>query len=188
MVFLNAVMSLVCTLCASMGLWPLRGLMHAWLFKRHPYTWTTHVMYGWFAVGVLGVFVTNTFAFFNVIKTETTRADEAYRMVLFMNAVMYGAWGAHNLQIALRILGGTDRGNLDEWRRPVVMLMVSLVGACGSTFVRNVYAFVDETSTSDAVTRGTWAWEWLSIAIMLSDLGYFICTEHTLGMAMKKKK
>ena len=40
--FLNAVLASACSFCIFLGLWPFKGLFHAWLY--------THVQYNWAAV------------------------------------------------------------------------------------------------------------------------------------------
>merc|ERR1711924_72133 len=62
------------------------------------------------------------------------------------------------------------------------MLFWSLLGACGSGFVRNTYAAVE--GPSKVVNGVTWAWEWFSLATILVDFGYFLVKEHTWGMAL----
>ena len=67
------------------------------------------------------------------------------------------------------------------------MLLWSLLGACGSGFLRNAYtAFAG--SPSDALTIVTWVWEWVSLALILVDFGYFLCKECTWGMALKHEQ
>ena len=39
--FANCILALGCSLCILIGLWPFKGLFHAWFFKRYPYNFGT---------------------------------------------------------------------------------------------------------------------------------------------------
>ena len=108
--FLNAVLSLGCSLCIFIGLWPFKGLFHAWFYKYVPYYWHTHCMMGWFDVGCIGLFSVNVFAYRD-FNDSTTK--EAIDLVYVLNAVMHGLWGAHNLNQYYR------RGVLQRYGRGI---------------------------------------------------------------------
>eukprot|EP00978_Attheya_sp_CCMP212_P002535 scaffold5152_cov60-Attheya_sp.AAC.1 len=140
-------------------------------------------MMGWFDVGCWGLFATNLQAL--LYFDESSTGVEAYRLVCTTNAIMHFMWGAHNLHQFYIAYNEIGAGTEDEWRRPYPMLGWSLLGACGSGFVRNVYANVN--GINDGVIIFTWVWEWLSLGIILIDFGYFLLYEHTWGMAMKDR-
>ena len=119
--FLNTVLSLACSLCILIGLWPFQGLFHAWFYKNYQlYTWTTHTMMAWFDVGCIGLFTTNLYALMH-FDTATT-SMEAYHLVYTTNAVMHLLWGTHNLHLYLRAKT-VDHGTMLEWRRPIVIFL-----------------------------------------------------------------
>ena len=96
-IFLNAALSAMCSLCTFLGLWPFGGLFHSWFFKSAPaYTWTTHTYTAWFHVGCLGLLTTNVFALRHF--TRETSA-EAFELVFATNALMHFLWGVHNLHL-----------------------------------------------------------------------------------------
>jgi len=155
----------------------------SWFFTRFKYTWTTHIMMTWFDVGCIGLFTVNTYAFvkFDVARTGT----EAYELVYLTNAVMQGLWGAHNLHQWIIIMRGADKGTEAEWRRPYPMFLWSLLGACGTGFVRNTYSFC--YGVDDTMSKVTGVYEILCLLLILADLGYFVLFEHTCGMNMEEQ-
>jgi len=180
--FFNTVLSLGCSLCILIGLWPFRGLFHAWFYVRYPFSWNVHTMMAWFDVGCWGLFATNLQS---LLTFTSSTSPEALKTVCVTNALMHFLWGAHNLHLGVRGLRGVDAGTVDEWRRPSVILLWSLLGACGTGAVRNLYTVV--AGPSDALTLATAAWEWLCLGAILADFGYFLVKEHTWGMAMQHK-
>merc|ERR1712070_187901 len=76
--FLNTVLSLGCSLCILIGLWPFRGLFHAWFYKNYKYDWPVHTMMGWFDVGCWGLFATNVQALTTFVATT---GQEAYNLI-----------------------------------------------------------------------------------------------------------
>ena len=76
--FLDAILSLGC----SFGLWPFKGLFHAWLYKSSQYTWQHHTMMAWFDVGCIGLFTANIFALRNFTADTSI---EAYELVYTTN-------------------------------------------------------------------------------------------------------
>jgi len=173
--FLNTYLAFSCSGCILIGLWPFRGLFHSWMFSNSVYTWTTHVQMGWFDVGCIGLFVTNLQAL--TTFTDNTGA-EAYRSVFVTNAIMHALWGVHNLQMAVRKFRDTDKGTVNELRRAWPCVMWSVVGACGSGMVRNIYAAavdIDDISVEFVIVTGVW--ELLALGIILIDLGYYLIKE-----------
>ena len=57
------------------------------------------------------------------------------------------------------------------------MILRSLLGACGSGFLRNSYALI--YGANDSVTIYTIIWEWSSLFLILVDFTYFLVCEHT---------
>ena len=97
-IFLNAALSAMCSLCTFLGLWTFGGLFHSWFFKSSApaYTWTTHTYTAWFHVGCLGLLTTNVFALRHFTR-ETS--PEAFELVFATNALMHFLWGVHNLHL-----------------------------------------------------------------------------------------
>lgn len=181
-IFINMILALACSLCILIGLYPFKGLFHAWLYKNYTrYDWSAHTMMGWFEVGCIGLFCMNLQAL--LFFTETT-GQEAYRLVYITNAVMHFLWGAHNLHHFIRHVRKVDMPR-DEWRRPWATLLWSLLGACGTGVIRNVYTAA--YGINDTLILVTWIIEWLCLALLLTDLGYHLTKEHKWGMAMLPK-
>ena len=174
--FLNTILASSCSLFVIFGLWPFQGLFPSWIFKKFPYTWTTHVQMGWFDAGCIACFVANIQALFTF--DETTTGIEGYRVVFVMNAVIHGIWGVHNLHQAVRKFRNQGKDTVNELRRPYPLLFYSIVGACGSAMVRNIYASaVPMEDYSIAFIVVTWVWEWLALGFTLLDFGYFMVKE-----------
>ena len=178
--FLDAVLSFGCSACIFIGLWPFKGLFHSWFYTRVPYNWSTHTMMGWFDVGCIGLLCTNVYAF---RKFSASTSPEAYEMVYTTNALMHFLWGAHNLHLYL-VAVFSDKGTGMEWRRPYVILLWSLFGACGTGFARNIYTLYN--GPNEVVTNTTWLLEWACLVGILGDLFYHLIAEHTFGMAMQR--
>ena len=178
--FLDAVLSSGCSLCIFIGLWPFRGLFHAWFYKHVPYTWTTHTMMGWFDVGCIGLLTTNTYAF---LHFKESTGQEAFNLVYTTNAVMHFLWGVHNLHLYITAITH-DKGTANEWRRPYIILLWSILGACGSGCTRNVYSL--QYGPDDTVTKATWVVEWGALGMIVLDLLYHLVAEHSFGMAMAR--
>eukprot|EP00751_Fragilariopsis_kerguelensis_P023338 CAMPEP_0170892358 /NCGR_PEP_ID=MMETSP0734-20130129/41603_1 /TAXON_ID=186038 /ORGANISM="Fragilariopsis kerguelensis, Strain L26-C5" /LENGTH=140 /DNA_ID=CAMNT_0011282297 /DNA_START=49 /DNA_END=467 /DNA_ORIENTATION=- len=139
-------------------------------------------MMAWFDVGCIGLFCTNVYAFNHF--TEST-SSEAYELVYLTNAVMHFLWGVHNLHLYITGIFH-DVGTVFEWRRPYVIFLWSIFGACGTGFVRNINAFYHGPSSSDSVNHYTWVYEWACLGGLVADLVYHITVEHTVGMAMTR--
>jgi len=170
--FLDAILSFGCSDCAFIGLWPFKGLFHAWMYKKHaPYNWQTHTMMAWFDVGCIGLLTTNIFAY---LKFTESTSVEAFELVYTTNFIMHLLWGVHNLHLFL--CNFYQKGSKEEWRRSYVILCWSLFGACGSGAFRNYYSL--KYGPDDSVTKITWVVEWISLGIIMGDLFYFLLKEH----------
>jgi len=179
-VLFNGILSFGCSTCILLATWPFQGLMMSWFFTRHKYTWTSHIMMTWFDVGCIGLLTTNIFAFLRFDPARTS--PEAYELVYITNCVMQGLWGAHNLHQWIIIMRGADKGTDAEWRRPYPMFLWSLLGACGTGFVRNALTLMN--GVNDTVTMVTGAYEILCLVLILADLGYHLVKEWSCGMNM----
>ena len=190
--FLNAVLASGCSLSIFLGLWPFKGLFHAWFYKRVPYNWAVvrqiehsvkcicvictntrlrllqHTMMAWFEVGCIGLLTANVLAY-RTFTDETSK--EAHDLVYTVNLVMHFLWGLHNLHLSIKGFF-YDKGADNEFRRPQVFGIYSLTGAA-----RNYSALT--YGPSDEATKATWTIEWASLAIVLLDLLYFLAFEHT---------
>ena len=77
------------------------------------------------------------------------------------------------------------QGTPREWRRPLTTILLwSVLGACGSGFLRNFCSL--NGGVNDSVTIATWVWEWAALSIIAADLIYHILAEHTWGMAKRQ--
>ena len=165
------------------GLWPFQGLFHSWMFKNSSYTWTTHVEMGWFNIGCLGLFVTNLQA---LLTFDDTTGHASYRLVFVTNALTHGLWGLHNLHQFVLHVQTEGQGTVNELRRPYPLMLWSTLGVCGSSMVRNIYASWVSTGVSMedynfGIIVITWIWEWLALAWILLDFGYFVVKELKWG-------
>lgn len=107
------------------------------------------------------------------------------------NAVMHFLWDAHNLHLYVMAIR-CPKGDPIEMRRPYVILLWSLLGACGTGFVRNLWMLlykskgqpVDDQTTM-IIIYTTWVIEWGCLLAVLADLIYHLFCEHTIGMVME---
>ena len=173
--FLNTFLMVGWSSLAMFGLWPFRGLFHSWIFVNHYYSWTLHVMMVWFEAGCIGLFALNLQA---LITFNDATGDEAYHMVFVTNVLMHSIWGIHNLHQFVRKMRKQDEGTVNQLRRPYPMLMCSVVGACGSASVRNIYALVvPPEELNMAFIIAMWVWEWLSLLVNVLDFVYYLTNE-----------
>merc|ERR1719410_3272518 len=87
----------------------------------------------------------------------------------FVNCVIQGLWGAHNLHQWIIIMRGADKGTETEWRRPFPMFLWSSLGACGTGTVRNaIHIFTGEVNPM--VNWVTGIYEVLCLVLILADL------------------
>merc|ERR1719433_61705 len=98
-----------------------------------------------------------------------------------VNCVMQGLWGLHNLHQWIIIMRGADKGTETEWRRPYPMFLWSLLGACGTGFVRNLIILMNG-QVNDTITWITGIYEVTCLLLIVADLLYFIIFEHSCGM------
>mmetsp|Transcript_93340 Transcript_93340/g.247807 ORF Transcript_93340/g.247807 Transcript_93340/m.247807 type:complete len:203 (-) Transcript_93340:127-735(-) len=176
----NLILSFGCSASILMATWPFQRLTTSWLFTNYKYTWTTHVMMTWFDVGCIGLFTANLYCL--LVYPDIPQLDfRVWKGNFLVNCVMYGLWGAHNSHQWSIIMVGTDKGTEGEWRRPYPMFGFSLLGACGTGFVRNAI-HIYSGKVDPTVNYATGGYEILCLVIVLVDLGYFLATEHTWGM------
>merc|ERR1719195_1517569 len=100
-----------------------------------------------------------------------------------VNCVMQGLWGLHNLHQWIIIMRGADKGTETEWRRPYPMFLWSLLGACGTGFVRNLIS-IQTGVVNPTVVWVTGVYEVICLLLILVDLFYFLLFEHSCGMNM----
>merc|ERR1712173_200574 len=91
---------------------------------------------------------------------------------------MHGLWGAHNLQMSIRRCLNKDKGTESELRRFGSLFLWSLLGACGSGMIRNIYTSVTPLDKFNmAFIEFTWVWEWVSLGLIFADLAYYLFKE-----------
>merc|ERR1719410_2025576 len=125
-----------------------------------------------------------------MIDAEKLAADSSLAWHMWqgnfaVNCVMQGLWGLHNLHQWIIIMRGADKGTDTEWRRPYPMFLWSLLGACGTGFVRNLI-HITSGHVNDTVTWVTGTYEVICLLLILADLGYFLLFEHSCGMNMSE--
>jgi len=187
---LNLLLSLVCSVSMFFATWPFGGMTCSWFWKRHQYSWNTHVMMTWANIGCLGLFLTNLYAVlvYPDLSRELSVAGVAgglpftiWRGNYSVNSVMQLLWGLHNLQQWIMIMRGADRGTEFEWRRPLPIFLWSILGAPGAAFIRNFIHLQYGLATN----RTVWApgfYEVFCQLLILADLVYFLVFEFFCGM------
>lgn len=193
-VLFNLILSFGCSACILIGTWPFGGMMCSWFWTKHRYSWPTHVMMTWFDVGCIGLFVTNlyTLMVYPEVSRQLTTAGShvglpwsVWQGNFMVNCVMQGLWGLHNLHQWLIIMRGEDQGTETEWRRPYPMFLWSLLGACGTGFMRNFIILVSG-HVNNSVVLVTGTYEVCCLILILADLAYFLVFEHSYGMNKKE--
>jgi len=191
-VLFNLILSLGCSVCILIGTWPFRGMMASWFWTKHRYTWPSHIMLTWFDVGCIGLFTTNLYCLLTYPSTSRAMAAagmsgglpfEIWKGNFIVNCVMQGLWGMHNFHQWIIIMRGADKGTDTEWRRPYPMFLWSILGACGTGFVRNLFSILNG-SVNDTVTWVTGIYEVVCLLLIVADLLYFLLFEHSCGANM----
>ena len=180
--WLNTILAFFCSASSATGAWPFKGFLCQWAWPNKKYEFNMHVALVWFSVGCMGLFCTNLQAYLNY---KESTGIEAFQMVYAVNCVMHGLWGMNNLQITYKTVAVTNEMG-DRWRRCYPMLGYSILGACGSAFLRNMYAAL--YGPNSTVTLISWIWEWCSLLIILLDFLYFITKEFQFGATLEEKE
>jgi len=186
-VVFNLILSLGCSVCILIGTWPFGGMMAQWFWTKHKYSWPSHIMLTWFDVGCIGLFTTNLYCLlaYPAASREMAAAGlpgglpfAIWKGNFIVNCVMQGLWGMHNFHQWIIIMRGADKGTDTEWRRPYPMFLWSILGACGTGFVRNLFTILNG-SVNNTVTWATGIYEVVCLLGIVADLLYFLLFEHS---------